>query len=185
MSDINKINDGLFSGASYVESPNQSDREGGSAIDLLIIHNISLPPGQYGTGCVEQFFCKSLDSSAHSFFEEISGLRVSAHLLIDRLGRVTQFVPLYKKAWHAGDSIFEGRANCNDYSVGIELEGTDFEPFTDEQYQALVRVTKLLLQEYPCLKSKRIVGHSDVAPGRKTDPGPHFDWPRFRQGLSC
>ena len=185
MSDINKINDGLFAGANYVESPNQSDRVGGSAIDLLIIHNISLPPGQYGTGCVDQLFCNSLDSSAHPFFEEISGLRVSAHLLIDRLGSVTQFVPLFKKAWHAGDSVFEGRASCNDYSVGIELEGTDFEPFTDEQYQALVGVTKLLLQEYPCLNSKRIVGHSDVAPGRKTDPGPYFDWPRFLQGLSC
>lgn len=185
MSGINVINDSLLVGASYVESPNQSDRSDAQAIDLLVIHNISLPPGQYGTGCVDQLFCNSLDSSMHPFFEEIAELRVSAHLLIDRLGNVTQFVPFFKKAWHAGDSVFEDRPNCNDYSVGIELEGTDFEPFTDEQYQSLLLVTKLLLEEYPCLNSDRIVGHSDVAPGRKTDPGPYFDWSRFRQALSC
>lgn len=185
MSDINVINDGVLVGVNYVESPNQSDRSDGQTIDLLIIHNISLPPGQYGTGCVDQLFCNSLDSSKHPFFAEISELRVSAHLLIDRLGNVTQFVPLCKKAWHAGDSAFEGKPNCNDYSVGIELEGTDFEPFTEEQYQSLLCVTKLLLQEYPCLNQDRIVGHSDVAPGRKTDPGPYFDWPRFRKTLLC
>jgi AmpD protein len=151
MPDINAINGGLLSGTSFVESPNQSDRSGENVIDLLIIHNISLPPGQYGNGCVDQLFCNSLDSSKHPFFEEIAELRVSAHLLIDRLGDVTQFVPFCKKAWHAGDSEFEDRPNCNDYSVGIELEGTDFEPFTDEQYQSLLCVTKLLLQEYPAL----------------------------------
>lgn len=185
MSDINVINDSLLVGVNYVESPNQSDRSNAHAIDLLVIHNISLPPGQYGTGCVDQLFCNSLDSSKHPFFEEIAELRVSAHLLIDRLGKVTQFVPFFKKAWHAGESVFEGKPNCNDFSVGIELEGTDFEPFTDLQYQSLLVVTKLLLQEYPCLSPDRIVGHSDVAPGRKTDPGPYFDWSRFRQGLSC
>jgi AmpD protein len=185
MSDINVINGGLLGGTNYVESPNQSDRSGENAIDLLVIHNISLPPGQYGNGCVDQLFCNSLDSSKHPFFEEIAELRVSAHLLIDRLGDVTQFVPFCKKAWHAGDSEFEERPNCNDYSVGIELEGTDFEPFTDEQYHSLLCITKLLLQEYPCLNSDRIVGHSDVAPGRKTDPGPYFDWQKFRQALSC
>lgn len=185
MSDINVISDSLLVSANYVESPNQSDRSNEHPVDLLVIHNISLPPGQYGTGCVDQLFCNSLDPSQHPFFEEIAQLRVSAHLLIDRLGNVTQFVPFFKKAWHAGESVFEGKPNCNDFSVGIELEGTDYEPFTDLQYQSLLDVTKLLLQEYPSLNPDRIVGHSDVAPGRKTDPGPCFDWSRFRQGLSC
>lgn len=185
MSGINFITDSLLVGVNYVASPNQNARSGDHAVDLLIIHNISLPPGQYGTGCIDQLFCNSLDATLDPFFEEIADLRVSSHLLIDRHGAVTQYVPFVNKAWHAGESSFQGKPNCNDYSVGVELEGTDFEPFTNEQYAALVGVTKLLLAEYPQLNAERIVGHSDVAPGRKTDPGPYFDWPRFRKALLC
>lgn len=177
------IEHNLLQGAHVVESPNQSARSTDQAIDLLVIHNISLPPGEFGTGCIEAFFCNQLDTSAHPFFSEIAVLQVSVHLLIDRQGCVTQFVPFDRKAWHAGESIFCGQANCNDFSIGIELEGTDSEPFSPQQYTSLISVTNLLLEEYPCLNLDRIVGHSDVAPGRKTDPGPLFDWERYKNAL--
>lgn len=151
---------------------------------MLVIHNISLPPGQFGTGCVEQFFCNRLDWHAHPYFRNIEGMEVSAHLLIERSGALIQFVPLELRAWHAGRSCFEGQENCNDFSIGIELEGTDEQPYTDAQYRALVAVTLQLQQRFAQLTDARIVGHSDIAPGRKTDPGPAFDWDRFRAQLA-
>lgn len=177
------LQDNLLRGARFLESPNQSERPPGQAVDLLIIHNISLPPGEFGSGCVDQLFCNSLDTTAHPFFSKLTDLKVSAHLLIDREGAVTQYVPFDRKAWHAGESSFCGKTHCNEFSIGIELEGTDTEDFTASQYQALVQITKLLLKEYPCLNLDRIVGHSDVAPGRKTDPGPCFDWERYKSAL--
>lgn len=177
------IEKNLLSGARLVESPNQSQRSANNEIDLLVIHNISLPPGEYGSRCIDQLFCNQLDGSDHPYFSEIVGLKVSSHLLIDRGGELTQYVPFDRKAWHAGDSIYCGKSDCNDYSIGIELEGTDFEPFTDKQYISLVTITDLLLNDYPCLNQDRIVGHSEVSPGRKTDPGPHFDWNRYKMAL--
>ncbi len=177
------IADNKLIGAHQVNSPNQSERSAEDNVDLLIIHNISLPPGEYHTGCIDQLFCNKLDKNAHPYFEDIAELRVSSHFLIDRSGSITQYVPLDKKAWHAGDSLFAGRSNCNDFSIGVELEGTDFEPFTDAQYDSLVALSVVLLNEYPGINLDRIVGHSDVAPQRKTDPGPFFQWDRYRQLL--
>lgn len=177
------IVDHRLSFARQVPSPNCSERPEGTVIDLLVIHNISLPPGEYGGGHVDALFCNQLDPAAHSYFAEIAHLRVSAHLLIDREGAVTQYVPFDRKAWHAGASTFCGRENCNDFSIGIELEGSDFEPFTAAQYEQLARVTGLITAAYPGITPDRITGHSDIAPGRKTDPGPHFNWQQFR--ASC
>lgn len=167
-----------------LESPNQSERPAGQAIDLLVIHNISLPPGEFGTGCVDQLFCNQLETDRHPSFPALASLRVSAHLLIERDGTLTQYVPFHRKAWHAGVSRFQGRENCNDFSIGIELEGTDDCPFTDVQYAVLEVVSGLLMREYPLITVAHIVGHSDIAPGRKTDPGPGFDWRRLRETLS-
>ncbi|PCJ24481.1 MAG: 1,6-anhydro-N-acetylmuramyl-L-alanine amidase AmpD [SAR86 cluster bacterium] len=177
------ISNNILWGAHQLESPNQSHRPDDSEIDMLVIHNISLPPGEYGTDCVSQLFCNKLNPDSHPAFKEIADLRVSAHLLISRNGRVVQYVPFNKKAWHAGESIFCGKSNCNEFSIGIELEGTDFEIFTDDQYETLIDITQLLLNDFPCLSLDRIVGHSDIAPGRKTDPGPFFDWARYRAAI--
>ncbi|ANG61969.1 N-acetyl-anhydromuranmyl-L-alanine amidase [Marinobacterium aestuarii] len=174
---------GLLSNARFVASPNHNARPEGSEVSLLVIHNISLPPGQFGTGAVEQFFCNRLDWQAHPYFQSIEGMEVSAHLLIERSGALIQFVPLHQRAWHAGRSCFEERENCNDFSIGIELEGTDDQPYSDAQYASLVEVTRQLQQRFPGITDARIVGHSDIAPGRKTDPGPAFDWARFRAQL--
>ncbi len=168
-------------GADYLESPNHDARPVDTDIELLVIHNISLPPGQFGAAAIKQFFCNKLDNSSHPFYSEIADLRVSAHLLIDREGGLTQFVPFDMRAWHAGESTFCGKDRCNDFSIGIEMEGTDFEDFTDRQYTSLTRVTRILLDSYPTMAAENIVGHSDIAPGRKTDPGPCFDWDRYRQ----
>ena len=154
---------------------------GAQEIDLLVIHNISLPPGQYGGDYIDDFFCNRLSAEAHPYFQEIAALQVSAHLLIRRDGVVHQYVPFDRKAWHAGRSLFCGRENCNDFSIGIELEGCDTEPFSEAQYEQLARITVLLQWTYPGITEDRIVGHSDIAPDRKTDPGPHFDWKRYRQ----
>jgi AmpD protein len=178
------ITNDILVGADIIESPNQNARPENTDIELLVIHNISLPPGEFGSLAIRQFFCNELDCNAHPFYGEIAGLQVSAHLLIDRQGAITQFVPFSNRAWHAGESEFCGRGNCNDYSIGIEMEGTDFEPFTESQYLSLTAVTKLLLAAYPAMSADKIVGHSDIAPGRKTDPGPHFDWGRYRQSLA-
>lgn len=169
-------------GARFLPSPNCNERPEGE-ISLLVIHNISLPPGQFGGGQIEALFTNRLDWDAHPFFTEIRGLEVSAHLLIDRAGTLTQFVPFDRRAWHAGRSCFQGREACNDFSIGIELEGTDELPYTERQYERLIQVTRALLNTYPDLTPERIVGHCQIAPGRKTDPGPAFDWARFLAAL--
>ena len=173
---------GRLLGADWMASPNCNERPN-DEISLLVIHNISLPPGQFDTQAVQRFFCNELDCSEHPYYQEIEGLQVSAHLLIERTGRVIQFVPFNKRAWHAGLSSFEGREQCNDFSIGIELEGTDDQLFTDEQYEQLSNITQQLVSVYPSISLDRIVGHSDIAPGRKTDPGPCFDWSRYLNSL--
>ncbi|WP_027852258.1 1,6-anhydro-N-acetylmuramyl-L-alanine amidase AmpD [Marinobacterium litorale] len=169
----------LSQAVSKAPSPNCDDRPG-EEISLLVVHNISLPPGQFGGPGIRQLFTNCLDPDEHPFYREIHELRVSAHLLIDREGQVIQFVPFEKRAWHAGVSQFEGRERCNDFSIGIELEGADDIPYTDIQYQVLADVTRELMALYPEITPDRIVGHCDIAPGRKTDPGPAFDWERYR-----
>ncbi|TWI54359.1 AmpD protein [Pseudomonas duriflava] len=164
-------------------SPNFNERPEGEVVSLLVIHNISLPPGQFGTGKVEAFFQNQLDCREHPFFQEIATLKVSAHFFIERDGCVVQFVSCNDRAWHAGVSCYGERAGCNDFSIGIELEGTDFEPYTNEQYKALVRLTQALRVQYPEITYERICGHSDIAPARKTDPGPFFEWARFLNEL--
>ena len=171
--------------ARHCPSPNFNQRPPHCAIDLLVIHNISLPAGQFGTGHIDALFANCLDCSADPSFADLVGLRVSSHLLIERDGAVTQFVSLLDRAWHAGQSHFGERNNCNDFSIGIELEGTDLLPYTDAQYRELTAITKALLERFPTLRLDAIVGHSDIAPGRKTDPGPAFDWARYRQALMC
>ena len=175
--------DGWLSDATHQPSDNYNQRPPGQSIDLLVIHNISLPAGCFGTGYIEQLFCNTIDCAAHADFADLRDLRVSAHLLIDRDGQITQFVSFLDRAWHAGLSHFAGRDNCNDFSIGIELEGCDSVAYTDKQYEHLGRVTEALVQRFPAITPARIVGHSDIAPGRKTDPGPAFDWSRYKQPL--
>lgn len=171
--------DGWLAGARHLPSPNCDDRPHGE-ISLLVIHNISLPPGQFGGDAVARLFLNRLDPHAHPAFAELAGVRVSAHLFIDRGGRALQFVPFGRRAWHAGRSRYAGRPACNDFAVGIELEGTDTSGYEAVQMRALAAVTRALLVRYPALAAQRIVGHCDIAPGRKTDPGPGFDWPGLR-----
>jgi AmpD protein len=163
-----------------VPSPNCDERPAGSAIVLLLIHHISLPPGEFGGPGIVELFTNRLDPAAHSFYATVAGTRVSAHFLIRRDGELYQFVPCGARAWHAGESSWKGRAQCNDFSIGVELEGTDAAPFTDAQYERLAALTRALKSRYPI---RDIVGHSDVAPGRKSDPGPHFDWVRYGRML--
>ena len=170
---------GLLSPARQVPSPNQDARPDASDIDLLVVHGISLPPGEFGGGEIEALFSNTLDWGAHPYFAEIRGLEVSAHLLVRRDGEVLQFVPFSARAWHAGESSFRGRSRCNDHSIGIELEGEDETPYDDAQYTALAGIVTALVAAYPRLSNRRIAGHSDLAPGRKTDPGPAFDWLRL------
>ncbi len=174
---------GWLTGARRSPSPNYNQRPDPGDISLLVIHNISLPPGCFGVDHICAFFNNRLDTDADPFFAEIADLQVSAHLLIDRRGRVIQFVSFQDRAWHAGQSSFAGRVNCNDFAVGIELEGTDSIAYTGRQYQTLVRVSRLLMRHYPAITVDRIVGHSDIAPERKTDPGPSFRWEYFLQKL--
>ncbi len=165
----------------YIPSPNCNDRPDPEDISLIVIHNISLPPGQFDGDAVIKFFTNQLDFSSHPYYQKIKDMKVSSHLFLRRNGSWIQFVPFAKRAWHAGESSWEGRANCNDYSIGIELEGTDSEFYTDEQYEQLrIMLVKLRVQ-YPKITPDRIVGHSDIAPARKTDPGSSFDWARIRQ----
>ena len=164
--------------ATQVTSPNCDDRPAGTDITLLVVHNISLPPGQFGGGAIAALFTNRLDPAAHPYFATIHQLRVSAHFLIGRDGALTQFVSCARRAWHAGASAWRGREQCNDFSVGVELEGTDALPFEDAQYQVLARLTRALCRRYPIVD---LAGHQDIAPGRKTDPGPAFDWARFRR----
>lgn len=171
---------GLVAGIRYIPSPNCDDRPGGSAVELLVIHNISLPPGVFGGPGIVDFFTNRLDSGAHPYYREIAGLKVSAHCVIRRDGEVIQFVPCDRRAWHAGQSSWRGRERCNDFSIGIELEGADDAPFEDAQYKALADLTRAIKARYPI---QDIIGHCDIAAGRKTDPGPHFDWTRYRELL--
>ncbi|MES2826212.1 MAG: 1,6-anhydro-N-acetylmuramyl-L-alanine amidase AmpD [Pseudomonadota bacterium] len=176
--------DGWLANAAQCPSPNANQRPSGQEISLLVIHNISLPPGEFGTGCVAALFCNQLDPSLHPYFATIAELQVSAHLFIDRLGQVTQFVAFAERAWHAGASSFKGVENCNDYSIGIEMEGCDNIAYTHNQYIALADVTRQILAAYPKITPERIVGHSDIAPQRKTDPGSAFDWALFHSLLT-
>lgn len=164
-------------------SPNYSKRER-NEVSLLVLHNISLPPGQYGNDNIEKLFTNQLDPAGHPYFKEIYELKVSSHLLIDRKGLIVQFVPFDLAAWHAGVSSFKGRDNCNQFSIGIELEGTDILKYTKEQYDSLIQVTKILMLQFPEIQKENIVGHSDIAPGRKTDPGASFDWNFFLSALN-
>ncbi len=150
-------------------------------VDLLVVHNISLPPGQYGGEAIVDLFLNRLDPDAHPFYAQLLALRVSAHFLVRRDGELIQFVPCGRRAWHAGVSSFGGRTRCNDFSIGVELEGSDHDPFEDAQYERLAALVRLLRSRY---RLDHLAGHSDIAPGRKTDPGPHFDWPRLHAALA-
>ena len=178
MSIIN-IKDNLIEGVTFHSSPNCDSRPKDTDISLIVIHSISLPPGKYGGNEIKDFFLNELDTSNHEYFESIKNLKVSSHIVIKRTGEILQFVPFNKRAWHAGISSYLGKENCNDYSIGIELEGTDDSEFTDEQYNSLINLTSSLIRSYPNLSEDRLVGHSDIAPGRKSDPGIFFDWKRF------
>lgn len=175
---------GLIAPARQSPSPNCDERPGGATPELLVVHGISLPPGEFGGPEIEQLFTNRLDWDAHPYFQEIRGLEVSSHLLIRRDGEVVQFVPFSKRAWHAGESAFRGRDCCNDFSIGIELEGEDEMPYSDEQYAVLGAVTDALTTAYPRITGREIAAHADIAPGRKTDPGPAFDWLRLYDYLS-
>jgi AmpD protein len=175
---------GLLSGARFVASPNFDSRPAGNTPEVIVVHNISLPPGEFGGPGIEQLFTNTLDFDAHPYYATLRGMTVSSHLLIRRDGEVVQFVPFTERAWHAGVSCCEGRERVNDFSIGIELEGSDDVPFTDAQYTQLAQVTWQLMRAYSAITTTRLVGHSDIAPGRKTDPGPHFDWQRYRTLLA-
>ena len=169
-------------GVRQIDSPNSDSRPDGE-VSLIVVHNISLPVGHFGNHYVERLFCNQLDVSRHGDFHDLDKLRVSSHLLIRRDGSIIQFVPFDKRAWHAGESAFEERRICNDFSVGIELEGTDYTPFREVQYDSLADICRLLIERYD-VPANNIVGHCDIAPGRKTDPGPLFDWHKFRKMLT-
>ncbi len=169
--------DGWSEGAQHLPSPNCDARPDDASISLLVIHNISLPPDQFDGPFIADLFLNRLDYDADPYFEQLRPLRVSAHFLIRRDGAVLQFVSTHVRAWHAGVSAFDGRERCNDFSIGIELEGSDFRPFDDQQYLALAQLTAALASAYPL---KNVVGHEDIAPGRKTDPGPFFDWGKYQ-----
>ncbi len=170
--------------ARWCPSPNFGPRPDDASVSLLVVHNISLPPGQFGGPEIEDFFCNRLDHTAHPYFETIAGMQVSAHALIRRDGSVVQFVSLLDRAWHAGRSSFQGEEECNDFSIGIELEGTDDVPYTEDQYRQLADLTHLIMAAWPRITPDRMAGHCDIAPGRKTDPGPFFDWSHFRAVLA-
>lgn len=171
----------LLHEARHLPSLNCDARPADTPIDLVVIHAISLPAGEFGGPWIDQLFCNTLTANSHPEFSDICTLEVSAHMLIRRDGELVQYVPFQQRAWHAGPSAFEGRERCNDFSIGIELEGCDSKPFTAVQYQQLAVLCCSLMETYPAITSERITGHSDIAPGRKTDPGPCFDWPTLRK----
>ena len=175
---------GLASHARHVVSPNCDQRPPETVVDLVIIHGISLPPGRFGGPWIDALFTNTLNPSAHPYFMRLHGLRVSSHLLIRRRGELVQYVPLHRRAWHAGISRFEGRERCNDFSVGVELEGEDHRPYTEAQYRRLIGLLRAVMVAYPGVTPQRIVGHCHVAPERKTDPGPAFDWQRLHAALA-
>lgn len=175
------INKGLLACAKQRPSPNHDQRPDSRDISLIVIHNITLPPYEFGGPWIDALFTNQLPPDHHPFFKTIDHLRVSSHLLIRRDGEIVQYVPFEKRAFHAGVSQYKQRERCNDFSIGIEMEGTDFLPFTDIQYQRLIKSIECLLQHYPSLSHQDITGHEHIAPGRKTDPGPHFDWDKLSQ----
>ena len=175
---------GLLDQADYIPSPNVDERSGEQPTDLIVIHNISLPPGQFGDDWVQALFTNTLPADADPYFAEICDLRVSSHLYIRRNGQIIQFVPFHQRAWHAGVSCFQQKTACNDFSIGIELEGTDELPYEEAQYQQLAETIKTLSSSYADLRLERITGHCDIAPERKTDPGPAFDWHKLQQLLA-
>jgi AmpD protein len=170
--------DGIVPTAAQIPSPNFDDRPDGTTITLLVVHGISLPPGEFGGPGIVELFTNRLDPSAHPYYAQIANLKVSSHFVVRRDGALLQFVPCAKRAWHAGVSSWRGRDQCNDFSIGVELEGTDDSPYEAAQYDALARLTRALAKRYPIADA---VGHSEIAPGRKTDPGPGFDWARYRR----
>jgi N-acetyl-anhydromuramoyl-L-alanine amidase len=176
---------GLLVNTRQVLSPHFDARPSGVLPALIVIHGITLPPGEFGGPWVDRLFTGNLPPEAHPFFKGLQGGRMSAHAFIRRDGAIVQYVPFGERAWHAGKSEYQGRTACNDFSIGIELEGTDTVPYTDAQYESLAALTQALLATYASLSVDAITGHSDIAPGRKTDPGPHFDWARFRQGVGA
>jgi AmpD protein len=178
-----KIIDGWIAGARRGVTPNYDDRPDPEDIGLIVIHCISLPPGEFGGPWIDALFANSLNPTAHPYFADIHHLRVSCHTLIRRDGELVQYVPFHKRAYHAGVSCYQNRPACNDFSIGIELEGTETVPYTDIQYHQLANMVNSLLETYPTLSAERITGHSQIAPDRKTDPGPSFDWERFAQSL--
>jgi len=178
-----KINNHWLQQASQVPSPNYDDRPADEPVSLLVIHCISLPPEQFGGDYIDQLFCNQLNPDDHPYFKDIHQLKVSSHLLIKREGEIIQFVPFNKRAWHAGASEYKGLKQCNDFSIGIELEGSENQPYTDIQYKQLIAVTAALIDHYPGLSNNQIVAHSDIAPGRKTDPGKSFNWDKYLAGL--
>lgn len=175
---------GLVENVQYIASANMDERPVDTGIDLLVIHSISLPPGEYGGPWIEKLFTNTLPADEHPYFKEIHELKVSSHVLIRRDGTVQQFVPFYQRAWHAGQSCYQGRETCNDFSIGIELEGTDDSAFEEIQYQQLAKLINALTRSYPNISQNSLTGHSDIAPGRKTDPGTGFDWDKLRQLLT-
>ncbi len=174
------LDSGLVAEARFVASPNCDARPAAAVVDVVVIHCISLPPYQFGSDDIEAFFCNCLDISRHPYFREIQDLKVSTHFLIHRGGELTQFVATNMRAWHAGTSELRGRCDVNDFSIGIELEGSDDQPFEEAQYETLIQLTRVLSAVYPGIVAANLVGHCDIAPARKTDPGPHFDWNRYR-----
>jgi N-acetyl-anhydromuramoyl-L-alanine amidase len=176
---------GLMLGVRQIASPNHDSRPAGVAADLIVVHGISLPPGEFGGPWIDRLFTNSLPAETHPYFAEVVSLRVSSHVVVGRDGAVTQYVAFTERAWHAGKSIYQGREACNDFSVGVELEGTDTLPYEPAQYGALAQVVAALCAAYPRLSPDRLVGHSDIAPGRKTDPGPAFDWPHARRLIAA
>ena len=178
------LHDGWLRAVRRVESPNADCRPAGVDAELIVVHGISLPPGEFGGAAIDELFCNRLDSAAHPYYCEVAGLEVSAHALIRRDGSITQYVPFHLRAWHAGQSSYRGRVACNDFSVGIELEGCDTLPYEDAQYHSLSQLIRALRRAYPTLAAAPVVGHEHIAPGRKTDPGPAFNWQRLTAMIS-
>jgi len=176
---------GLLSGVVQSASPNHDSRPPGVAADLIVVHGISLPPGEFGGPWIGRLFTNTLPLDVHPYFNEVAGLRVSSHLVIHRDAEIRQYVSFNDRAWHAGQSCYDGRTACNDFSIGIELEGTDTLEYEEAQYHALARTVAALCTAYPRLSTDRLVGHSDIAPGRNTDPGPAFDWPHARRLIAA
>ncbi|WP_202980303.1 1,6-anhydro-N-acetylmuramyl-L-alanine amidase AmpD [Marinobacter fonticola] len=176
---------GWLNGVRHCPSPNFGPRPDTAGITLLVVHNISLPPGRFGGDAIERFFCNRLDRHEHPYFEQICEMKVSAHALVRRNGECIQFVSFLDRAWHAGRSSFLGQNECNDFSIGIELEGADAIPYERVQYQTLARLGRALMARWPQITPDRIAGHSDIAPGRKTDPGPAFSWSAFFEALGA